>query len=245
MGSRRLPGKSLADLCGQPLLVRVIQRVRVASRLGGLVIATTNQEADNPIAKLSGELQVPVFRGSENDVLDRFYRCAKEQQASVIVRLTGDNPFVDPQIVDRVIGALVKDGADYASNTIRPTFPEGLNVEVLTFAALQRAWQDAQAGYEREHVTPHIWLHPERFRLQRVEAERDLSHVRLTVDTLEDLTFARAVYERLYRPDRLFLMNDILALLEREPELQAVNANVERFSSHKKVLEQARHETHR
>jgi spore coat polysaccharide biosynthesis protein SpsF len=245
MGSTRLPGKTLIDICGEPLLARFIERVRHARRLDSYCVATTTNPLDDRVVEVCAALDVASYRGSEEDVLDRFYRCAKAMHAEVVVRLTADDPFKDPEVIDQVVGELLAGGFDYVSNTLEPSFPEGLDVEAFTFAALERAWAEARPPFEREHVTPHLWLNPGKFRLKNVTGVPNLSHLRWTLDTQEDLAFTRAVYERLYQRERLFLMKDILALLEQEPELQALNAHIERFSSHKRVSEQAKHETSR
>ncbi len=228
MGSTRLPGKTLADLGGKPLIERVIERVRVAQRIGGIVIATTDDPEDQAIIAWARAHGIAWYAGSRDDVLDRFYRAAKEAGADLIVRITADDPFKDPEVVDRVIGRmLASPDLDYASNTLHPTYPEGLDVEVIRFPALERAWQQARLHSEREHVTPFIWKHPDRFRLASVEHDIDLSRLRWTIDYENDLRFAREVYARF--PDgRVFLMKEILDLLARHPEIAAINQGIDR-----------------
>lgn len=221
MGSSRLPRKTLADLSGKPLLQRVIERVQRAGSIDSLVLATTTEPEDGELVEMAERLNVVSYRGSPNDVLDRFHGAALANQADIIVRLTADDPFKDPDLIEDVVGALTEaDNADYASNSLRPTYPEGLDVEVFTFNALDTAWREATLLSEREHVTPYIWARPERFRLLSVENESDLSHLRWTVDYAEDLEFARRVYQRL-GPGDAFGWKEVLEAVRKEPDLAA------------------------
>jgi spore coat polysaccharide biosynthesis protein SpsF len=235
MGSTRLPGKTLLEIKGRPLLEHIILRVKHSREMTGLAVATTSDAMDDPIRDLCARLDVPVYRGSSEDVLDRYYQCALKYGAGIIVRITADDPFKDPLVIDLVIREMLSGSYDYVSNTIRPTFPEGLDVEVFSFEALERAWHEAGSQLQREHVTPYIWLNPGRFRLKNIENQTDLSHLRWTLDTKEDLDFARSVYDQLYQPGELFLMEDVLGLLKRRPELQKINKGVEQYSGFKKI----------
>jgi spore coat polysaccharide biosynthesis protein SpsF len=219
----------LLDIQGKPLLEHVIDRVRRARLIDRIVIATTVDEKDKPIIEFAKNRGIPYYVGSEDDVLDRFYRAAKKYKAKIIVRITPDDPFKDPEVIDKVIGYYLEHEGelDYVSNTIKPTYPEGLDVEVFSFDALAKAWREAKKPSEREHVTPYIWNHPEIFRLANVENEEDLSHLRWTLDYEEDLRFVREVYARLYH-GQVFLMKDILALLSAEPELARINQGIAR-----------------
>jgi len=238
MGSTRLPGKTLIDICGKPLLEHILDRIQKCSEIDKFVIATTDNIEDNPIVNFSARRGISCFCGSEEDVLDRYYQCAKLYKADIIVRITADDPFKDPVVADRVIGEILRSDYDYVSNTVHPTYPEGLDIEVFTFAVLERTWSEAATTLYREHVTPYIWLHPDKFRIKNIENEINLSRMRWTLDTPEDLAFTREVYKKLYVPGQLFLMQDILNLLEEHPEIQKLNANVERFSGHKKIIEE-------
>lgn len=239
MGSTRLQGKVLIDIQGKPLLEHVIDRVRMARLIDRMVIATTFNEKDKAIIEFAKNLNIPYYVGSEDDVLDRFYQAAKKYKAATIVRITPDDPFKDPEVIDKVISYYLKykDGLDYVSNTIKPTYPEGLDVEVFSFEALEKAWKEAKKPSEREHVTPYIWNHPELFRLTNVENNEDLSHLRWTLDTEADLRFTQEIYARLYR-GQVFLMKDILALLSAEPELMQINQGVTRNVGYLRSLEQ-------
>ncbi len=239
MGSTRLPGKALIDICGKPFLHHILVRMQKSRKMDLLVVATTTKKEDDAICELCHGLGIGCFRGSENDVLDRYYQCTKAYEADVIVRITADDPFKDPEVADRIIGELLRDDElDYVSNTIRPTYPEGLDIEVFRFRALERAWQEATSTLDREHVTPYIWLHPDLFQLKNVEYEKNVSHMRWTLDTPEDLAMTRAVYRELYKEGQLFLMKDVLDLMQKYPEIEHLNAAVERFSGHKRIIEE-------
>jgi spore coat polysaccharide biosynthesis protein SpsF len=223
VGSTRLPGKALMDLSAKPMLQHVIERMQVCRRVQRVVLATTAEPGDRPLLDLARRLGIEAFAGSVDDVLDRTYQAASRAGAEVVVRITGDDPLKDPGVTDRVIAELLESGVDYASNTLVPTFPEGVDIEVCTYAALVRAWREAELRSEREHVTPYIWKHPDRFRTRNVSHPTDLSRLRWTVDYPEDLAFVRAVYGELYH-GRVFGMNEVLALLERRPELALLNS---------------------
>jgi spore coat polysaccharide biosynthesis protein SpsF len=239
MGSTRLPGKTLADINGKPLLSHILERIHYSRLIDEIVVATTTQRRDDVIVNLCEELAVKSFRGSEDDVLDRFYQCAKQFHAQYIVRCTADDPFKDPEVIDRIIKELLADNSiDYASNTIKPTYPEGIDIEVFKFQALERAWKEASKTSDREHVTPYIWRNPHIFRLKNVENDIDLSSLRWTLDTPKDLKLAKTVYKELYVQGKIFLMKDILALLDRRPELRELNAGIERYAGYKKSLQE-------
>lgn len=230
MGSTRLPGKSLADIGGRPLLQHVIERARASTTIHEVVVATTWEPIDRPIHDVADRCGVFCFAGSVDDVLDRFYQAAWLSHASIVVRLTADDPFKDPAIIDKVAQKLIDHcELDYVSNTLTPTFPEGLDVEAFRFRALERAWQSAIRPSDREHVTPFIWRQPDRFRLAQVRNTRDLSRLRWTVDYPQDLEFARIVSNRLPGQPG---MREILSLLSREPDLARINGATIRNESY-------------
>lgn len=221
MGSTRLPGKVLARVVGKPLLWHIVTRLRRSNGLDGLILATSTLPQDDVLERFAADLDLSCFRGSESDVLSRYYLAATQWGADVIVRVTGDCPLIDPQIVDRVIDVHRGSGADYTSNTLVRTYPRGLDTEVLTYAALATAYRAAKEDYEREHVTPYIRQHTELFQLQSVEAEGKLirPELRLTVDTEEDLRLIRSIYEGLYPGDPLFDTGKVIDFLEKQPEV--------------------------
>ena len=222
MGSTRLPGKVMKDIGGETMLARVVWRARRAKLLDEVVVATTNKAVDAPIVSECTKLGVPVFRGDEQDVLDRYYRSAQANRAEAIVRITSDCPLIDPEIIDDVVRAFLKTKPDYASNTF---FPRGLDVEVITMASLERAWHESNKSYHRVHVTPYIYQNRDLFRLLSVKAEEDYSSYRWTVDTREDLNFVRSVYGRFDNQDT-FGWHDVLKVLDREPELVELNHHI-------------------
>jgi len=226
MGSTRLPGKVLQELGGAPMLARVVNRSARTKRLDELVVATTLQAADEPIVKSCAAYGWPCFRGSAIDVLDRSYQAAIEYRADVVVRITADCPLIEPEIVDLVVQEFcVKGPLDYVSNTLSPrSFPRGLDVEVMTFEALACAWLEDENPLWREHVTPYIYRHPEKFTLKAVANEKNYSSMRWTVDTAQDLAFVRQIYNY-FGHDR-FSWKEVLAVLEEHPEWLEINRHV-------------------
>ncbi len=223
MGSKRLPGKILTDISGKPMLWHVINQVKGASTIKQLVVATSDHSLDDPIMKYCASIGVECFRGNELDVLDRYYQAAKFYDANPIVRITGDCPLIDPSVIDTVVKRFFESGCDYATNTLRYTYPDGLDTEVFSFEALARAWEEATKQSDREHVTPYIRT-SDRFSLCNVENEVDLSsrNLRWTVDEESDLDFVRSVCDNLTDCSPI-LMNDILGLLDQKPDL--LNSN--------------------
>lgn len=237
MGSTRLPAKTLADISGKPLLGHIVDRVKASRTITDIIVATSTDFQDKAILKLAEQYAILGYAGSINDVLDRFYQAASQTDADLIVRITADDPFKDPQVIDSIVAYLLAHSElDYVSNTIEPTFPEGLDVEAFTFGALERAWNEAQLLSEREHVTPYIWKHPDRFSIVNIRHSTNLSALRWTVDYEEDLHFAREVYSRLAYKG-IFLMDDIIALLAAEPGLAKINHGIERNVGYKASLQ--------
>jgi len=219
--SRRLPGKVLKPILGRPMLERQIERLRRARRMEGLVVATSDDATDDPIAALCRSLAVDCFRGSLDDVLDRFYQAALRSAADTVVRLTGDCPLADPGVIDALIALHASGGYDYTSNTLTRSYPDGLDAEVASMPCLEAAWREATLPSEREHVTPFIYHHPERFRLGSLVQSTDLSGLRWVVDEPDDFAFVTAIYGALYPENPNFGTADVLALLERRPDIAA------------------------
>jgi glutamate-1-semialdehyde 2,1-aminomutase len=234
LGSTRLPEKVLKDLDGKPLLSWVVERAIQARSLDAVCVATTDQPEDDRIAELANELGVQAFRGSEQNVLDRYYQAAKQLNAQVVVRLTGDCPFLDPKVIDNVVDAFLEGDCDYASNTLRPTYPDGLDTEVFTMQALERAWREATLPSEREHVTPYIRKKPEIFRLHNVTQEQDLSDFRLTVDEPADLELARLVAKQFARKE--FCTDEVVAFLRERTEVANLNKSIGRDEGYLRSL---------
>jgi len=225
MGSARLPGKVLKDLGGDTVLARVVNRTRRATLLNEVVVATTVLPADDVIVRECERLKVACFRGDELDVLDRYYRAAQEFAADVIVRITADCPLIDPELIDTTIRAGLDQKADYATNSLVLTYPRGLDVEMFTADALERAWSAASEEHQRVHVTPYLYENPELFKVVSITDEADHSHCRWTLDMPEDLEMIRAVYQHFGNRDN-FRWNEILDLMENQAELALLNSHV-------------------
>lgn len=226
-GSKRLPRKVLLDLGGLPMLARVISRVQRAITLHEVIVATTTEPADEDIANLCVINNWPYYRGSELDVLDRYYHAAKEFSSDVIVRVTSDCPLIEPTIIDLCVQKILQEESlDYVSNTLPPRrFPRGLDVEVTRFSVLERAWNEDKNLSWREHVTPYIYKHPEKFVLGSVTIDEDYSSMRWTVDTPEDISFVRRIYEHFGHD--LFTWHDVIAILKDHPEWLEINSHVQ------------------
>jgi glutamate-1-semialdehyde 2,1-aminomutase/spore coat polysaccharide biosynthesis protein SpsF len=223
MGSTRLPGKTLRDLAGQPLLAHLLDRVAASKFVEAVVIATTVDSRDDAIVAFARARGLECYRGSETDVLDRVYQAARRFGVDPIVRVTPDCPLLDPRVIDAIVEVYRSGEYDYVANTAPPTYPDGLDGEVFSFAALERAWREARRPSEREHVTPYFRTSAG-FRTANVAHAVDLSHLKWSVDTLEDLEFARAVFARVDRQGEVFSMEDVLRVLREFPVLAATNA---------------------
>jgi spore coat polysaccharide biosynthesis protein SpsF len=226
VSSSRLPGKVLMPIVGQPMLRHELDRVRRARTLDALVVATSAEPGDDPIAQLCTDAGVDCFRGSLDDVLDRFYQAALAHRARIIVRLTGDCPLVDPALIDRVVEFFRHGGFDLAATA--DTFPDGVDVEAMRYDVLEQAWADATKASDREHVTLFVRRQPGRFRIGRLASGADLSHMRWSVDEREDLEFVRRVYDALYPANPAFTTEDVLALLAAHPHLAGLNRGSQR-----------------
>ena len=224
--SSRLPGKVLKPILGRPMLLHQLDRVRRARSLEALVVATSTDPSDDPIDALCATADITCFRGSLNDVLDRFYQTAIAYRPRTIVRLTGDCPLTDPALIDRVIEFFGTDAFDIAGTA--NTFPDGLDVEVVRFDILERAWKEATRPSDREHVTLMVHRQPERFRVGRYPSGTDLSHMRWTVDEPQDFELVRRIYEALYPRNPAFATREILDLLAAQPELLDLNRGIQR-----------------
>ncbi len=227
MGSTRLPGKVLRDLAGKPMIERVLERVRCAGSVDETIVATSDLPGDDPLADWLATRHHACFRGSEPDVLARFAGAAAQAGADAIVRITADCPLTDPGVIDEVVAAFRagQPGLDYGSNVLpRRTFPRGLDTEIFTRTALEACAREAADASSREHVTPFIYRHPERFRLHGVEADADYSEHRWTVDTPEDFELIEKIYTTLGDAD--FSWKDVLHLLGQNPAWSEINRHI-------------------
>lgn len=229
MSSSRLPGKVLKPILGQPMILHHVARIRLAKRISRLVVATSTDPSDDCLFQVCLAHGLECHRGSLEDVLDRFYQAASQYSPTHVVRLTADCPLADPDVLDATIAFHIEHGFDYTSNALdKPTFPHGLDAEVVRMECLKRAWREARLPFEREHVTPYFYTHRDLFSVGSYQGKRDLSGYRWTVDEPEDLELVRRVYEALYPANPAFRMADVLALYEREPSLALINGRFRR-----------------
>lgn len=229
MGSTRLPGKVLKKIKGRTVLEHVINRLRLSNMLDEIIVATTINDADNQIYELCKKNNFKVFRGSENDVLKRYYDAAIENNIDVVVRITSDCPLIDPKIVDQIISMHLDNQFGITTNAgiddVQRTFPRGLDVEVFDIHHLKNALMKANKEYQREHVTPFIY-ETNAGNIGYFKSLSDYSNHRWTLDTQEDFDFIKVIYDHLYSPNQHFFMDDILDLLKSKPEYLKINCDV-------------------
>jgi len=236
MTSTRLPGKVLMDIRGKPILWHVMNRLKFSKKLDDIILAIPDTKENDILEKFAKDKKIKYFRGSEEDVLSRYYETARKFKCDTIVRITSDCPLIDPQIVDLTIEQHFNSDADYTSNSLKRTFPQGLDNEVFNSKTLEKVYKKANKSYQREHVTPYIYEHPEIFKLRNVEAKRKLKRpaLRLTVDTKEDLELISEIYKYLYKPKKIFYAEEIISLLTKHPELIKINADIKQKELKKK-----------
>ncbi|MDD5751484.1 MAG: glycosyltransferase family protein [Candidatus Peribacteraceae bacterium] len=234
MTSSRLPGKVLADVAGMPLLGHVIRRTLAADIFDTVLVATSTDPADDPIERFCRGQGIGCFRGSLENVLERYYQAALSVDAERITRLTADCPLLDPAVIRTVVQAFDPARYDYVSNALQRTYPDGLDTEVFSMAALTKARNEATLPSEQEHVTPYIHKHPHLFRIGHVTQEKNLSALRWTVDEPRDLAFVRTVFEKL--GSGIFGQKEVLALLETDPSLQKMNEGIACNEGYRKSL---------
>jgi spore coat polysaccharide biosynthesis protein SpsF (cytidylyltransferase family) len=228
MGSSRLPGKVLKELAGKPVIDHVIDRVAAATTIDRVLVITSIDPNNLPLIHHVSGRGTGVFVGSENDVLDRYYQAAQLTEGDHFVRVTADCPVIDPVLIDSVVSEHLRTGNSYTSNTAPPTWPDGLDVEAFSRTALETAWTEATLSHDREHVTPYIRTHADRFPGSNVASEIDYSHHRWTLDEQRDYQFLEAVFQMLERPDAVFGRDEIFSVLEAHPEILKINNQIER-----------------
>lgn len=226
MGSTRLPGKVLKKLADRSVLGHVITRLQAVHEINKIIVATTIAEKDDPIVEEANRYNIKVYRGSEEDVLSRYYESAREVGAGTIVRVTSDCPLIDPEVTGEIIRYFFSQQTDYASNTLTRTFPRGLDVEVFSFDAIEKAYREANKSEQREHVTPYMYQNPQKFKLANYIGERDYSTYRWTLDVQEDWKLIEQIYQKLYKPNQIFSWKEVIHLMQQEPELKLINLHV-------------------
>lgn len=231
VGSTRLPGKILKEICGKTILHHEIDRLKKCKEIDEIVIATTDKEDDDKIVNEAKKLSVKYFRGSENDVLSRFYYAAKENNADIIVRVTSDCPCIDFEILDKMLiyfkEKYKEKQVDYLSNTIKRTYPRGYDIEIFTFSALEKSYINAEKEYEREHVTPYIYDKTNNFLKLSFENKEDYSNYRVTLDTIEDFIVIKNIFENLYYKNPYFKLNDVVQYLNNNLHIVDINKHIE------------------
>lgn len=227
MGSTRLPGKILKKVNGRPLLSYQLERLQQSNYINDLVIATTIDEKDDLIVEFCKKNNILWYRGLEDDVLARYYETAKAFKADAIVRITSDCPIIDVQVVDKTIQYFLDNNYEYVSNTVERTYPRGLDTEVFTFEALEKAYKDAVRERDREHVTAYFYTNPDVFKIGSVRNEMDYSKYRWTVDTEEDFQLINNIIEKLYSGNPKFTLHDTVKLMEANPDWFYINAHIE------------------
>lgn len=228
-GSKRFPKKVFAKIEGKPLIWHVINRLRYSEMIDGIVVATTTNPNDDSLESWCRGEDVKCFRGSENDVLNRYYQASLAFPSDIVVRITADDPFKEPRIIDQVIQKLLEGGYDLATNNFPPSFPEGFDCEAFTFSALEKMEKSTKDEFEREHVTQYIYHNPEIFRIGNVSSEIQLSSYRWTIDNEEDYEMVKAIYEKREKnKNGILLMGEILEILNRYPEIVSINSKVKR-----------------
>ena len=235
MGASRLSGKVMMDINGNPMLWHVVSRLKWCSFISEIVVVTTTKSEDDVIEQFCQQKKICYFRGSEQNVLDRYYQAALTYKADVIVRITSDCPLIDPDITGRVVKAYLNSSVivSVATNVAQRTYPRGLDTEVFSFAALQKSWQMADKPYEQEHVTIFMYEHPELFNIVHVAQKENLSHLRWTVDESDDLRFVREIYRIMKENGKeRFSFYDVIASIKQYPELSGINSNVKQKAIH-------------
>ena len=242
-GSTRLPNKVLLPLADQPLLYRMFERVKLSKNAGTIVVATTEEPTDDVIEKLCEKFDINLYRGHTTDLIDRHYQVGKIYSADAVVKIPSDCPLIDPEIIDKVIGfyTQLKGEFDYVSNLHPATYPDGNDVEIMSFDALEDAWNNATRELEREHTTPYFWENPDKFRIGNVVWETGLDYsmtYRFTIDYQEDYQFIKRVYDELYPSKPDFSLKDILNLLNKNPEIKKINEKYNGVNWYRKHLDE-------
>lgn len=234
--SSRLPGKVIKEILGKPMIIRQIERILKSEKIGKLILATSTDSSDDALEEICKINSTECFRGDLNDVLKRFYFAADKYKPENVVRLTGDCPVIDPEIIDKTINYHISERFDYTTNALEPTFPDGLDVEIMKFSVLKQAFENAELTSQREHVTPYIYNNPDKFKIGILKNTEDLSNLRWTVDEKEDYDFITKIYDGLYRNKPDFNMNDIINFMESNSDLCKYNSKFKRNEGYEKSL---------
>lgn len=228
-GSSRFPEKVFAEIDGSPLIWHVVNRLSYAKTINDVIVATSTSPKDDKIEQWCMKENVYCFRGNENDVLNRYYIASKAYPSDIVVRITADDPFKEPRVIDAVVQKLLDERLDLVTNNFPPSFPEGLDCEAFTFDVLEKMEKEAKDSFEREHVTQYVYRNPEMFRIGNVTSETPLSHYRWTIDTINDFEMVKAIYDKRKKDaSGILMMDEILAVLQEHPEIALINSEVKR-----------------
>ena len=234
LNSSRLNKKILLKIENKNLLEHLFSQLSYSTHIDKKIIATTINKIDDEIENFAKLQNITFFRGNPLNVLDRYYRCAKFFNLETIVRISGDAPLIDPSIVDKTIEYYKKNNFDYVSNFFNRSYPIGTEIEIFSFKTLEKCWMNAKKSSEKEHVTPFIYNNPELFKIGHIEYKKNISHLHWTVDQIEDFKFVELIFKKIKK--RPILMDDILELLENEPELLEINKNIDPFEGSRNLL---------
>jgi len=228
-GSTRFPNKVFADINGKPLLWHVVTRLKYSDLIDDIIVATTVNAKDDVIETWCKNENVKCFRGSEDDVLDRYYQASLAFPSDYVVRVTADDPFKEPGVIDQVIGKLINENLDLVTDNFPPSFPEGLDCEAFTFEILRTMALNATDPFEREHVTQYVYRNPDRFKIGNVSSDIPLSHLRWTIDNTEDYLMVKEIYNKRNKDSNdILLMDEILSILKENPDIENINSGVKR-----------------
>ena len=245
MRSSRLPEKVLKKIGRHPMLYYVIRQTLASKTVDEVIIATTKDKMDNQIVNYCKENDIKYFRGSKMDLLDRYFQCAKKFDCDPIIRITSDCPLIDPYVIDKIFQKFEKTSFDYVANNLEKfngiwdnsmcNYPQGMTVEVSSFKALKKAWNEAKKPSEREHVFPYIQFNPKLFKVSNIKMKKNLSYIRCTVDKINDLKFVRMIYEKLGE-EKIVTIKDIVKIIEKDPKLVTINNNIPFDEGYQKSL---------
>jgi len=243
MGSTRLPGKVMKEILGKPMLWHIINRVEKAKYVDDIIVATTLNKEDDEIEDFTKEYRFNIYRGSENDLIDRYYKAARKYNVDIIVRIWGDCPFIDPEIIDKVLEKFIQKDYDYANNFNPATYPHGMNFEVYTFKSLERVWKKAKDTFYRQYPFEYIYSYEDSFKTFYDKNEADLSDINLTVDYIQDFQLVTKIFKKFFRLNNIFHLEDIIKFLEKNPGLLNINATLERNLEYKGHLEKRKNKS--
>jgi|TARA_B110000438_G_scaffold182830_1_gene174700 spore coat polysaccharide biosynthesis protein SpsF (cytidylyltransferase family) len=235
--STRLPNKVLALINHKPLIWYIIERLKSCERVEQIILATSNREEDKKLIEIANDCKILSFVGDENDVLSRFYQATLKFNADPIVRVTGDCPLVDPDLLDKMLGFYLENNYDFVSNTIIPTYPDGLDIEIFSFKSLRKTFNEAKLKSEKEHVTPYIWKNPGIFQLYNYRNKEELSNYRWTVDEQLDLELIRQIYSN-FKPKIIFSFQDVIEMGKLNPQIFKINEKINRNEGYLKSIKE-------